>query len=172
MNGASLNSTSAASPSLNGTAVTGAAVNGAAVTGAAMDTGPPAPGGSLLGGEGALAALAVGRFGSRGSADAAIEALLAEMRASGIRADVDTYGTLLDAAVRAGSTDVVLGVLGGMRLAGVAPDGAVFTSLMKHFRQQGNTAQVGRWGGRGCLGCGRGRAGNGCAEAARDMWLC
>ncbi len=86
-------------------------------------------------------------FGGRGAAaaadaGAAVESLMAEMRAAGLRPNAVTYGTLVQAAVRDGNIDAALGVLSAMRVDGVSPDGAVFTSLMKLFRTQGYHAQV------------------------------
>ncbi|KAG2425339.1 hypothetical protein HXX76_013753 [Chlamydomonas incerta] len=80
--------------------------------------------------------------GVGGAAGEHVDALIAEMRASGLRPDAVTYGTLIHAAVRSGSVDAALGVLSAMRLEGVAPDAAVFTSLMKLFRGQGMQAQA------------------------------
>ncbi|KXZ55014.1 hypothetical protein GPECTOR_3g177 [Gonium pectorale] len=94
---------------------------------------------------GAAASSAVAATTSTAAAGASsfeVESLLAEMRASGLRPDAATYGTLIHAAVRAGSVEAALEVLGAMRVDGVAPDGAVFTSLMKLFRQQGEQAQA------------------------------
>lgn len=86
-------------------------------------------------------------FGGRGAAaaadaGAAVESLMAEMRAAGLRPNAVTYGTLVQAAVRDGNIDAALGVLSAMRVDGVSPDGAVFTSLMKLFRTQGYHAQA------------------------------
>ncbi|PNW88913.1 hypothetical protein CHLRE_01g050500v5 [Chlamydomonas reinhardtii] len=80
--------------------------------------------------------------GVGGLAGEHVDALIAEMRAAGLRPDAVTYGTLIHAAVRSGSVDGALGVLSAMRLEGVAPDAAVFTSLMKLFRGQGMQAQA------------------------------
>ncbi|GIL60435.1 hypothetical protein Vafri_15028 [Volvox africanus] len=71
-----------------------------------------------------------------------VEALMAEMRAAGLRPDAVTYGTLIDAAVRSSSIEAALEVLSAMRVEGVQPDGATFTSLMKLFRAQGRHAQA------------------------------
>ncbi|GIL85400.1 hypothetical protein Vretimale_10595 [Volvox reticuliferus] len=71
-----------------------------------------------------------------------VEALMAEMRAAGLRPDAITYGTLIDAAVRSSSIEAALEVLSAMRVEGVQPDGATFTSLMKLFRTQGRHVQA------------------------------
>ncbi|GFR48274.1 hypothetical protein Agub_g10140 [Astrephomene gubernaculifera] len=71
-----------------------------------------------------------------------VDALLSEMRAAGLRPDIVTYGTLMHAAVRWSSIEAALQVLAAMRVDGVAPDGAIYTALMKLFRAQGRQAQA------------------------------
>ncbi|EFJ40780.1 hypothetical protein VOLCADRAFT_119885, partial [Volvox carteri f. nagariensis] len=101
-------------------------------------------------GDGAAAAATAGSYRGSSSSSSSnsgsdrgfVEALLVEMRASGLRPDAVTYGTLIDAAVRSGSVSSALEVLSAMRVDGVQPDGAIFTSLMKLFRTQGHQAKA------------------------------
>ncbi|GLC33967.1 hypothetical protein PLESTB_000823500 [Pleodorina starrii] len=93
-------------------------------------------------GGGAAAGAGSPSGGSAAGGSGHVEALMAEMRAAGLRPDAVTYGTLVHAAVRSGSIDAALEVLAAMRVEGVQPDGAIFTSLMKLFRTQGRQAQA------------------------------
>ena len=64
--------------------------------------------------------------------------LLSEMGACGLQPDVDTYSTLMDAAVQSGpggGKAEALQLLKHMQQRGLQPDAVVWTTLMKMYQR-------------------------------------